>query len=216
MDSKLRTFVFGFLATAMSAVACFYGTGLHPRWYLTWIATLPVLMFALRSSRKWAAAAAFLAYSLGGLNMLHYFRQVTPLPVTLLILLAPSVFLAGIVVVFSTFARRGQLLIATFAVPALWVAMEFLSAIISPHSTFGNLAYTQMDFLPILQVVSITGIWSISFLLFLVPVSIATITAPGVSREQKTIIAISTLTIVCGVLLFGVLSACIRTQAGRT
>ena len=129
MDSKLRTFVFGFLATAMSAVAYFYGTGLHPRWYLTWIATLPVLMFALRSSRRWAAAAAFLAYSLGGLNMLHYFRQVTPLPVTLLILLAPSAFLAGIVVVFSTFARRGQLVRATFAVPVLWVAMEFLSAI---------------------------------------------------------------------------------------
>ena len=204
MDSKLRTFVFGLSATAMSAAAYFYGTGLHPRWYLTWIATLPVLMFALRSSRKWAAAAAFLAYSLGGLNMLHYYRQVTPLPVTLLILLAPSVFLAGIVVVFSTFARRGQLVRATFAVPVLWVAMEFLSETISPHSTFGNLAYTQMDFLAILQVVSITGIWSISFLLFLVPASIATITAPGVSREQKTIIAISTLTIVCGVLLFGV------------
>ena len=167
MDSKLRTFVFGFLATAMSAVAYFYGTGLHPRWYLTWIATLPVLMFALRSSRRWAAAAAFLAYSLGGLNMLHYFRQVTPLPVTLLILLAPSVFLAGIVVVFSTFARRGQLVRATFAVPVLWVAMEFLSAIISPHSTFGNLAYTQMDFLAILQ--DRIHHWNLEHLIFAVP-----------------------------------------------
>ena len=41
-------------------------------------------------------------------------------------------------------------------------------------------------------------------MLFLVPVSIATITAPGVSREQKGLIVISALTIVCSVLLFGV------------
>jgi apolipoprotein N-acyltransferase len=204
MDSKLRTLLFGFIAVITSAVAYFYGTGLHPRWYLTWIAPLPILMFALRSSRRWAAGTAFLAFTLGGLNMLHYYRLVTPLPVTLLILLAPSAFLAGIVVVFATLASRGQLVRATFAVPVLWVAAEYVAEVLSPHSTFGNLAYTQMDFLSVLQIVSITGICSISFLLFLVPASLATITAPGVNREQKTLIVISTLTLLCGVLLFGV------------
>src|SRR4051812_41408654 len=157
MDSKLKTALFGCLVIVTSAVTYFYGTGLHPRWYLTWIAPLPVLVFALRSSRRWAAAAAFLAFSLGGLNILHYYRQVTPLVVTLLILLAPAATLAGIAAVFSSFARRGQLVKATFAVPVLWVAVEYLSETISPHSTFGNLAYTQMDFLHLLQIVSITG-----------------------------------------------------------
>jgi len=187
----------------MSAVAYFYGTGLHPRGYLTWIAPLPVLMFALRNSRRWAALTAFLAFSLGGLNVLHYYRQVTPLLVTLVIVLVPAAFLAGIVVVFSTFARRGQLVRATFAVPLLWVALEYVSETISPHSTFGNLAYTQMDFLPILQIVSITGIWSISFLLFLFPASIATLIMPQGRRRQKAVIAVATVGILCGVLLFG-------------
>ena len=203
MDSRLKTFSIGFVATIMSAVVYFYGTGLHPRWYLTWIAPLPILMFALRSSRRWAAVAAFLAFSLGGLNMLNYYRVVTPLFVTLLILLVPSAFLAGIVVVFSSFAKRGQLVKATFAVPALWVGAEYLSETISPHSTFGNLAYTQMDLLPVLQIVSITGIWSISFLLFLFPASIAAITAPKVRPGQKALIALSMLGILCGVLIFG-------------
>ncbi len=203
MDSKLKRFYVGSAAIITSAVVYFYGTGLHPRWYLTWIAPLPVMIFALRSSRRWAAVAAFLAFSLGGLNMLHYYRVVTPLFVTLLILLVPSAVLAGIVFVFSSFAKRGQLVKATFAVPVLWVAVEYLSETISPHSTFGNLAYTQMDLLPVLQIVSITGIWSISFLLFLFPASIAAITAPKVRPGQKTVIALSMLGILCGVLIFG-------------
>lgn len=203
MESKLKTARVGCLVIVMSAVGYFYGTGLNPRWYLTWVAPIPMLIFALRASRRWAAAAAFLAFTLGGLNMFHYYRQVTPLFVTLLILLAPAAFLATIVVIFSSFARRGQLVKATFAVPVLWVSLEYLSEVISPHSTFGNLAYTQMDFLPVLQIVSITGIWSISFLLFLFPASIATITAPRVRRRQKAFIALSTLSILCGVLLFG-------------
>src|SRR4051812_26532785 len=103
MDSRLKTALVGCLVIAASAVAYFYGTGLHPRWYLTWIAPLPVLIFALRSSRRWAALTSFLAFSLGGLNVLHYYRQVTPLLVTLVILLVPAAFLAGIVVVFSSF-----------------------------------------------------------------------------------------------------------------
>jgi apolipoprotein N-acyltransferase len=204
VDSKLKSALIACLVIVMSAVSYFYGTGLHPRWYLTWIAPLPLLIFALRHSLRWTAAAAFFAFALGGLNSFHYFRQVTPLPVTLVILLAPAAVLAGIVVVFSSFARRGQLIKATFSVPVLWVAMEYLSASISPHSTFGNLAYTQMDFLPILQIVSITGIWSISFLLFLLPAGIASMTAPRPFRRQKVFIALSTLTILGGALLFGI------------
>src|SRR5664279_4864944 len=120
MDSKLKMLLSGSVAIVLSAVAYFYGTGLHPRWYLTWIAPIPVLIFSLRSSRQWATAAAFLASILGGLNILHYYRQVTPLFVTVLISLAPALFLAGIVFVFSNFARRGQYVKATFAVPVLW------------------------------------------------------------------------------------------------
>ena len=87
--------------------------------------------------------------------------------------------------------------------PALWVAYEYLSEFRSPHGTFGNLAYTQMDFLPIQQIVSLTGIWSISFLLFLLPAAVAAIFAPAAALRQKIAVALGALLVFAGVLGFG-------------
>lgn len=37
-------------AVAASAALGFYGTGLHPLWFLTWFAPLPVYLLATRST----------------------------------------------------------------------------------------------------------------------------------------------------------------------
>ncbi|GGO69509.1 hypothetical protein GCM10012289_30820 [Nonomuraea cavernae] len=42
-----------------------------------------------------------------------------------------------------------------------------------PHGAWWSLAYTQADFLPVLQTASVTGVWGITFLLLFVPASIA-------------------------------------------
>ena len=60
-----------------------------------------------------------------------------------------------------------RLFLVAFAFPVYWVTCEYLTAIMSPHSTWGNLAYTQMDFLPLIQIASVTGLWGISFVVFL-------------------------------------------------
>ncbi|MGF6888609.1 apolipoprotein N-acyltransferase [Nocardia sp. GP40] len=55
---------------------------------------------------------------------------------------------------------------ATFVFPAARVAVEFLVAVISPFGTiFGPLAAAQSTNLPLLQLVSVTGIYGISFLM---------------------------------------------------
>ena len=53
------------------------------------------------------------------------------------------------------------------AFPAAWVSAEYLLNLISPHGTWGNLSYTQLNFLPVLQLASVTGPWGISVLLLL-------------------------------------------------
>ena len=76
---------------------------------------------------------------------------------------------------------------AALVFPSFWVACEFLSEINSPHGTAGNLAYTQMDFLPILQIASTTGIWAISFCVFLFAATAAIIIgnrAPALIAES--------------------------------
>jgi len=169
------------LAAILTAVAYYYGTGLHPHWYMTWLAPLPILFLAPRVGRWTLWLAAFLAFAAGGANMAAYMTKVAPVPIIILAIFGPSLLFAWFVLIFRRFVVRGQLIRATFALPSLWVAWEYLSELASPHSTFGNLAYSQLDCLPILQLASLTGIWSISFLLFLFPSTIAVLVAPPVT-----------------------------------
>jgi apolipoprotein N-acyltransferase len=61
-----------------------------------------------------------------------------------------------------------------------------LNNVSSPHGTFPNLGYTQMNFLPVLQVSSVTGIWGITFSLFLLPATIAAVlNRPGTASQKK-------------------------------
>ncbi len=57
--------------------------------------------------------------------------------------------------------------------PAAWTAYEFLVSRVSPHGSAASLAYSQTDFLPLLQIASFTGIWGITFVLTLVPSALA-------------------------------------------
>jgi apolipoprotein N-acyltransferase len=183
--SKLLRLGVAALALASSAIAFFFGTGLHPIWWLTWLAPLPVLVAAPRVSRWTALGLAFGAFTLGALNMWSYLRVVTPLGVTIFITVVPSLIFALIVLTHRRFILRGQFFRAVFAVPVLWSAAEYLSEFHSPHSTFANLAYTQMDCLPLIQIASITGIWSISFVVLLFPSRIALMFAPTTDPSSK-------------------------------
>jgi apolipoprotein N-acyltransferase len=144
-EITLQYRAFAVLALAASAICFFFGTGLHPVWWLTWLAPLPILLAVPRLSRGIAFALAFSAYTLGALNMWSYLRVVTPIGLTLVILCVPSLVFALIVLAHRRFILRGQTLRAVFALPVLWTAVEYLVEFRSPHSTFGNLAYTQMD-----------------------------------------------------------------------
>jgi apolipoprotein N-acyltransferase len=53
---------------------------------------------------------------------------------------------------------------STLVFPATWVALEFVSSRLNPYGTWGATAYTQYGDLPLMQLVSVTGIGGIAFL----------------------------------------------------
>ena len=59
------------------------------------------------------------------------------------------------------------------AVPATWVSFEYLFNVLSVHGTSGNLAYSQLAFLPFLQLASLTGPWGMTLLLLMFPAALA-------------------------------------------
>lgn len=200
MDSTRNTLFVISLATILSAVLFYFGTGLHPIWCLTWIAPVPVFVASVRLRFRWAWVPALVAWSCGALNVWHYDRALVmlPLSITLLSIFAPAAVFSVAALLFHYWVKRGSAWRAILIVPAVWVSYEYALASLSPHSTWGNLAYTQMDFLPIIQLASVTGIWGISFCLMLFASAVALL----LTRGWRPFLAIAAVFLLA-VMLFG-------------
>ncbi|HWZ99221.1 MAG TPA: nitrilase-related carbon-nitrogen hydrolase [Candidatus Dormibacteraeota bacterium] len=196
---------FALAAAALSAILLYFGTGLNPLWPLPWLAPIPILLFAARASARYSALAAFLAFLVGGLNVLHFYRNILELPLLPVISITtiPAILFALLVLAWRRLLLRGRLWAAAFSFPLLWTAIEYLNATTSPHSTYGSIAYTQMDLLPLIQISSLAGIWGISFVLFLIPSAIGVLGSGKGSRESKMGVAATAATIFAMVLAFG-------------
>ncbi len=192
------------MAVAASAILLFFGSGLHPLWPLTWAAVLPVLLASRRCSARCAFLTAGLAWSAGEANMWPYLSGLAPVPLVVVFTLVPAAVFGLGVLLFRAFVRRHAPWRSTLALPAAWVAYEHLNAVASPHGTFGSLAYTQVDNLPVLQLASVTGISGISFLLLLVPAALAaTVTRGGAGGHGRRGSVMATGVFLVGVVAYG-------------
>jgi apolipoprotein N-acyltransferase len=202
---KSRNLIFAIAAGIATALLSYFGTGLHPIWSLLWFAPVPVLALAprLRASRTFLLA--FFAWLIGETNLWNFYRHAIELPLALIIVafaLPAGVF--GLAVLLTRrFVKIQSLFPAALALPVVWVTYEYLTAISSPHSTSGNVAYSQMNCLPLIQLASITGIWGISFIVFLFAGTIATLLSGAGSLQQRRGLAVATGIVICAVFLFG-------------
>ena len=161
-----RRIGFAVLAVVTSAVLIWFGTGLFPMWPLLWFAPLPVLLVANRGSWRAAALTALLTWMIGNLNREHYFNSALHVPLVgrVEILVAPAIVFTIAVLLYGALLRRGAYWSALLAFPAVWVSFEYFFNLTSPHGTAISLSYSELNFLPVLQLASITGPWGISFL----------------------------------------------------
>lgn len=167
--NRLRSTGYVVLALILTAGMVWFGNGLNPVWPLMWFAMVPVLWVALRSSWWVAALAAVLSMIAGGLSMFHYLHGILRVPVSVWLVIyatAGLVFMLG-VLLFRALVLRGATWSALLVMPSLWVSFEYIRNLTTPHGSAGALAYSQLTFLPFLQLASVTGPWGMSFLLVL-------------------------------------------------
>jgi apolipoprotein N-acyltransferase len=188
-----------------SSLALFFGTGLHPHWWVTWLMPIPVLLVAPRLSAPRAFFVAVVAWFLGSLNMWRYFQEVLGVPLlpVLVFLILPGCFFGLGVQLFRRWLRGGKPAVAAVGFAVFWVTYEYALASISIHSTFGNLGYTQMNFLPILQVASLTGIWGISFCMMLFAATVAALSSGYGTISEKARLALGVAIFLLAVIGFG-------------
>jgi apolipoprotein N-acyltransferase len=99
----------------------------------------------------------FIVQSLGVLNM--------PPPLSYVIgaLIGAIGFIPYAIDRLAAQSLRG--LSATLVFPLALCCVEFATTRLSPYGSFGVIAYAQPDNLPLLQLLSVTGLWGVSFLI---------------------------------------------------
>ena len=179
------------LAIAASAGAFFLSTGLGVLWPLAWLAPIPALLLAFNRSWRVTAAVAFASFLLGSFTILSLFRLGG------LIVFAGPPSIAFTLAVLAARAAQRQLppWTAALVFPGIFTAYEFLYGSFSPNGTYWSIGYSQTDVLPLLQVVSLTGLWGVIFCLMLVPSAIA------VAWHRRSLTALAPAFVVLGLTL---------------
>ena len=172
---KPPPFWMGIAAIAGSALLLFYGTGLHPLWPLTWFAVLPILLYAGAAQRGSAALAGFLAWAAGAANLWSFFVSVIGIPagVAVVICAIPALLFAAALLVWREHFRRGQWLRSILVLPSVWSALAYANTHLSSNGTFGSIAYSQMNALPVIQVAAVAGSYGVIGLLMIFPSTLA-------------------------------------------
>jgi apolipoprotein N-acyltransferase len=171
--------------------------GLHPLWWLAWIAPAPLLVTALRSTRWMAFAWTLLAGLIGASANLHYFSTMMPLTAALLAM----VLLALLWTLVVGEARRAMTANASpwtvLAYPLLWCAADTLLAHLHPDGNWSSLAYSQAGSAPALQIVSLLGTAGLVFVLSLFPAALAMAAVRGWRVARWPLLASSALVLGC-------------------
>lgn len=202
-QSNRNNLAFASIAVFASAILYFFSTGLNGSWMLLFVAPIPILFFANGASARLTFVISFLAYAIGGLNMVGYLRMLVPVPVIVVFILVPSIVFAFSIISARTATFRMKPWLAVFVFPAVWTTYEFLLSLISLNGTAGSIAYTQTDFLPLIQVASLTGIWGITFIVTLVPATIVVLWHTRRSGRETIRAASVPVILILFMLIFG-------------
>lgn len=163
---RLARYAVPIVAAACGAAAFLLGTGTHPHAWAAWLAPLPVLLLAPRVPGWVAGAGACGAHLVGSAGVLHYYVGTLGQPVAIgaaLVVVTSGVFTLA-VLLLRALLRAGLPLLAAGGCAATWAAGQYLIGTLTPLGSNDSLATGQFAVRPVIQVVSLTGVWGVDFL----------------------------------------------------
>ncbi len=141
--------------------------GLQPVVWLAWLAPIPLLIVAYRTSAREARFYTLLAALIGYSVNFSYFHKMMPLAPALLVPVLQSLLWLLAVGVSRRLLLGSKAWWAVFAYPASWAVLDYLQSSLLPDGNWGSLAYTQCANLPVLQFASLAGMPGVIFLISL-------------------------------------------------
>ncbi|HYL57798.1 MAG TPA: nitrilase-related carbon-nitrogen hydrolase [Candidatus Acidoferrales bacterium] len=168
-----HTVAIGAIAAAASAVLYELASMQPWLWLCAIFAPLPILATAPELKTGRAAQFAFLAYFVGNLSAWGGESFAVPLLSLLASHLAGAMVFATFIACATEATRRWSGVLAAFVFPTLSTAFYYALAGVSPHGTWGSPAYSQVDFLPLLQTASSIGLCGVMFVMSMLPSGLA-------------------------------------------
>lgn len=151
-------------------VLCFPIFGLY---LMAWVALVPFFLSLYNKTLKQAFAAGFffgIPYFFGTLYWIyhsinHYGGISFPgsIGIVILLCLYLSLYPGLFAVLFALTIRKTQLP-ALLIAPVFWVVLDFLRTYIFTGFPWSSIGYSQYQFLSVIQIADITGIYGVSFL----------------------------------------------------
>lgn len=193
-------------ATLLSGLLWYFAIDISGRFgFLVWVAPLPILWISLQTSGRISFLCAWMAYLLGRLSWIPFLMVLMPVvPIILVTLLPPFIF-AFSILLNRWIVLKSQSVWSVFAFPAIVAAIEFLIFNNPVDGTAGSLAYTQSNYITIIQLASVTGIWGIVFIASLVPAAITLLLYFRNQRKTQWAVAGITTTVLISTCVFGVI-----------
>jgi len=187
------------VAALISGALLAQAYSLNPFWPLAWLAPIPLLIAAIGASRLGAFAYGALAGVVSMALMIGYFMELGGIVPVLVISLTKALIWGALAYAVRGAARVLPAWAAVFVFPTLMAGIETLIAATSPHGSAGALAYSQMDFLPVIQIASLGGAPAITFVVTLFASAVAILIT-----KRALVSAIAPAAIIAGALVFGI------------
>jgi len=149
---------------ALATILMAFANGRHTIAIAAWIAPFLLLRF-VRTQKP--GRGLLLAWVMLTVVWAFQFRGMAPVPGIFYFVLAAVYGLTLVLpfVIDRILAPRFEGFVATLILPSAWVVTEYLIATFTPYGSWGSAAYSQHENLALLQIVSITGLYGVSFLI---------------------------------------------------
>lgn len=159
---------------ALTTALLFTLSATDPRlWPCGLFAPLPILAVAPEVGTEIGAELAFVAFLVGNLVAWGGESFAVPLVTILASHLAGAIVFATFVAAAAEATRRWSGVLAALVFPTFETAFYYSLSLESPHGTWGSPAYSQVDFLPLLQTASWLGMCGVMFVMSLLPAGLA-------------------------------------------
>ena len=146
---------------------------------LAWISLVPLLLLCLNTSPLRAFLFGWITGTLAFIGIIYWLVIAihrygdTPLPLSWLVLALLTAYLGLYVGLFAGFITRvlqrsPRPFVLMLIAPPAWVSLELLRTYLFSGFPWALLGYSQFEWLPIIQIADMTGVYGVSFLIVLV------------------------------------------------